>query len=130
MSFNRLIAEADPMDAARAAIIMAKSVLASDDASEPAHAVAQRVLNLTEVDLADRIRASRSSESLAVEVVIAAMAVHHPSATQICIGCDWDGDYYQNPDGSGSQPAGADKKHQAEAIVAALKAAGFGLGET
>jgi hypothetical protein len=61
----------------------------------------------------------------AVDVVIAAMEAHRPSATQICIGCDWDGDYYQNPDGSGSQPEGAEIKHRAEAVIAALVAADY-----
>lgn len=57
------------------------------------------------------------------EVVVRALRIartHYGSATQFCAHPDcrgWDGDTYQNPDGSGSQPEGYLERHQEQMVL-------------
>ena len=59
MSFHGLLTDADPAEAARAAIIMAESTMEAATAPASARLMAEQVLELGEAELTERIRASR-----------------------------------------------------------------------
>jgi hypothetical protein len=62
MSFNRLIADAPPAKAARAAIIMAQALVNEPTVSPTTRAVSRNFLDLGVEDLTERIRAARRSD--------------------------------------------------------------------
>jgi hypothetical protein len=59
MSFNMLLADAAPADAARAAMVMAQDTLNDPKATETARQRAEEVMNLSLEELTKRIKASR-----------------------------------------------------------------------
>jgi hypothetical protein len=61
MSFNRLLADAEPAKAAHAALVMARATVAEPDVSEETRRIAQQFIELGVDELTELIRRTRAA---------------------------------------------------------------------
>jgi hypothetical protein len=61
MSFNRMLADAEPAKAAQAALVMARATVAEPDVSEETRRIAQQFIELGVDELTELIRRTRAA---------------------------------------------------------------------